>query len=50
MSSTRQPPQCVVPGLDDAAGSFAIALFSDQPYGPVLVTTLLLVGLGRTIR
>ena len=29
--------------------SFALAIIFDQPYGPVLVATLLLVGVGRAI-
>jgi hypothetical protein len=36
-------------GLGVAAylGSFAIAILFDQPYGPVLVAALLVVGTGR---
>jgi zinc transport system permease protein len=37
-------------GLVAYMSSFAMAIVFDQPYGPVLVATLLLVGLGRTIR
>jgi zinc transport system permease protein len=37
-------------GLVAYTSSFAIAILFDQPYGPVLVATLLLVGLARTIR
>ena len=37
-------------GLVAYMSSFAVAILFDQPYGPVLVATLLLVGLGRTVR
>jgi zinc transport system permease protein len=34
-------------GLFAYAGSFVIAVLFDQPYGPVLVATLLVVASGR---
>jgi zinc/manganese transport system permease protein len=37
-------------GLVAYTSSFAVAILFDQPYGPVLVATLLLVALGRTLR
>jgi zinc transport system permease protein len=36
-------------GTAASTGSFALAIIFDQPYGPVLVATLLMVGSGRAI-